>query len=300
MLLTFPLLLCLSFTPLFSQEFRAKVTVNTDRLQGVDRSIFDELERKLTELINDNRWTNFTYAPKERIVCEFAISLTSADENNHYSGELFLTAQRPVYNASYMTTLITFRDRSLTFDYQPFDQIVYNPNAFESNLTATIVYYLYLILTLDSDSFAPLGGNVTRNELMQIVNRASQSYSDDKSWGTMGGNQSRYALAEALGDPAQEPFRRYWYTYHREGLDLLVGNISRGRTNILEGLSLLEETYKARSMSPLFSIFSDAKLKELVEVAKEATESEKKKAFDLLNEIYPTERDTLNSLRRDS
>lgn len=291
-------LLCL-LSPLKGQEFKARITINTERLQGVEKSLFEDLERKLTELINDNRWTNYTYAPSERIVCEFALNLLSVENEHEYKGELFLTAQRPVYNASYMTTLLTFRDKDLTFQYQPFDPILYNPNSFESNLTATIVYYLYLILTLDSDSFSPLGGNLTKNELQQIVNRAAQSFPDDKSWGSMGGNHSRYAVADALNDPSQESFRKYWYTYHREGLDLLVDNIARGRTNILDKLSLLEETYEARSMTPLLMIFSEAKLKELVEVAKEASANEKKKAFDILNKLYPTERDTLNALKRD-
>lgn len=290
--------LLLSAFSLGAQEFRAKVTISTERLQGVEASVFEELERKLTELINDNRWTNYTYAPNERIQCEFAINLHSLDESNNYKGELFLTAQRPVYNASYMTTLLTFRDRELQFTYQPFDQLVYNPTTLESNLTATIVFYLYFILTLDSDSFAPLGGNVARNELQQLVNRAAQSFPDDQSWGAMGGTHSRYAIADALSDPAQEPFRNYWYIYHRQGLDLLVGNISRGRTNILDELVLLEKTYQARSMSPLLMIFSQAKLKELVQIAEEATTSQKSKAFEILNKLYPTERDTLKPLRR--
>lgn len=293
------LLFFLLIPQLKAQEFKARVTINTNRLQGVDQNLFEDLAGKLTELINDNRWTNYTFSPSERIVCEVALNLLSVENEHEYKGELFITAQRPVYNASYMTTLITFRDKDLSFQYQPFDQIQYNPNAFESNLTATIVYYIYLVLTLDNDSFAPLGGNITRNELVQIVNRAGQSFPDDKSWSSRGGTHSRYALAEALNDPAQESFRKYWYTYHREGLDLLVENIARGRTNILDKLSLLEETHKVRSMSPLLMVFSESKLKELVEIAKEASSSEKKKALDILNKLYPTEHDTLSPLRRD-
>lgn len=280
-----------------AQEFKARITINTEHLQGVEKSLFEDLQRKLTELINDNRWSNYNYSSNERIVCEFSLNLLSVENENEYKGELFFTAQRPVYNASYMTSLITFRDKSISFKYQPFDQIIYNPNALESNLTTTIVYYLYLILTLDSDSFAPLGGNIMRNELMQIVNQASQIFPDDKSWSASSGSHSRYAIAEALNDPAQETFRKYWYSYHREGLDLLVDNIARGRTNIIEKLSSLEELYQARSLSPLWMIFAEAKLKELVEIAKEATSNEKKKAFDILLKIYPTERETLSILK---
>lgn len=287
-----------AFVMSVAQEFKAKVSINTDQLQGVEKELFTELERKLTELINDNRWTNYNFSPAERIICDFAVNILSSEESNKYTAELLVTVQRPVYNASYTTTMLSFRDKNLNFEYQPFDQIVYNPNAFESNLTATIVYYLYFILTLDGDSFSPLGGNVAKNELMQIVNRAGQTNPDWKGWSSFDGTHSRYALAEALNDPAQESFRNYWYIYHRKGLDELVGNMQRGRTNMLENLTLLEETWKARSMSPLLMIFSQAKLKELIQVAEKASASEKKAAYDILNKLYPTEGDILNALKR--
>lgn len=298
MLLVLYCIIALTSFSTSAQEFRAKISINTEHLQGIERDVFDQLEQKLGELVNNTHWTNYNFSPNERITCEFAINLLQKSDNNDFQGELFFTAQRPVYNASYSTTLVTFRDKGLSFHYEPFDQLVYNPTSFENNLTATIVYYLYFILTLDSDSFSPLGGNVTRNEMMQIVLKANQAFPDDNGWNSNGGNKSRYALAEALNDPAQEPFRQYWYNYHRQGLDQLVGNISRGRTNILEKLNLLEETNSSRPMSPLLNIFAEAKLKELVAVAEKASTTEKKKAFDILTKLFPTERDTLTPLRR--
>lgn len=298
MLLASTLLLAFNISG-FAQELKSKVTINTDRIEGVDKNAFDDLAQKLTSLINDSKWTNYSYAPIERIQCDFAINILSAAESNKYEAELVVTAQRPVYNASYNTTLLIFRDKNLNFEYQPFEQIQYSSQApLENNLTASIVFYVYLVLTLDADSFSPLGGNIYRNELMQIVNKAASSQPNWKGWSSNDGNLSRYALAEALNDPSLDPFRQYWYLYHRKGLDELVGNLQRGRTNILDNLKMLDEAWKNRPMSPLFTIFSDTKLKELVEIAKDATASEKKAAFTILNKIYPTEGEILSQLKR--
>lgn len=283
--------------PLSAQEFNANVKVNTEQLQGTDKSVFEELERKLTSLINDNTFTALSFSPMERIKCQIAINLTSMEESGKYKGELFITAQRPVYNASYTTTLLTFRDVDLSFTYQPYDQLVYNPNALDNNLTATVVYWLYVVLALDMDSFSPLGGSFACNRLRQLVNTAAQ-IPDTKGWNAFDGTHSRYAMAEALNDPAQEPFRKYWYLYHRKGLDELVANVQRGRTTMLESLKMLEQVWQERNASPLLMVFSQSKLAELVSVAEKATSSEKENAHKILNKLYPTEGNTLSALKR--
>lgn len=278
------------------QEFMAHVKINTEQLPNADKSMFSDLEGKLTSLINDNAFTALTFSPIERINCEIALNLISVEDNSKYKGELFITAQRPVYNASYTTTLLTFRDVDLSFEYQPYDQIIYNPMVIDNNLTATVVYWLYVVLALDLDSFSPLGGTVACNQLQQLVNSAAQ-IPDTKGWNAFDGTHSRHAIAAALNDPAQEPFRQYWYLYHRKGLDELVANVQRGRTTMLESLSMLEEVWQDRNSSPLLMIFSESKLAELVSIAEKANKNEKESARKILNKLYPTEGNVLSKLR---
>ncbi len=297
--------ICVFFTGIFSysntfaQEIKAKVTVETSALAGIERNIFDDLEQKLTDLINNTKWTNLTFSPAERIQCDISITILS-QENNEYNAEFIITAQRPVYNASYTTNILTFRDKKLNFQFEAFTPILYNPNQLDNNLTATIAFYVYLVLALDSDSFSELGGDKYSNQLLQIVNQAAVADTNWKGWTSSDGNKGRYALADALNDPAQRSFRKYWYIYHRKGLDELVGNLKRGIRNIIDNLNLLEATYKARPMSPLLMIFSESKLREFIEVIDGASQSDKKKAFETLNKLYPTEQDVLNQLKRES
>lgn len=294
------LLLLLFLLPIHSlaQELKAKVSVNVDRLGSVDKTQFAELERQLTDMLNNTRWTNAVFTPAERIECSFAINLTSLQEERKYEGELYITAQRPVYNTSYQSPLIVYRDRDLNFEYQSFDAIEYNSNQITNNLVATVVFYAYFILALDFDSFSPLGGNIARNEMRQLVNSAGQANPDWKGWKAYENDYNRYAIAEALNDARQEPFRQFWYQYHRKGLDELVANIQRGRTSMLESLQLLETSWQANSLSPLLMIVSQAKLAELVKVAAQATSEEKQAAYKRLIKMFPTEGNTLDALKR--
>lgn len=294
------LLLLLFLLPIHSlaQELKAKVSVNVDRLGSVDKTQFAELERQLTDMLNNTRWTNAVFTPAERIECSFAINLTSLQEERKYEGELYITAQRPVYNTSYQSPLIVYRDRDLNFEYQSFDAIEYNSNQITNNLVATVVFYAYFILALDFDSFSPLGGNIARNEMRQLVNSAGQANPDWKGWKAYENDYNRYAIAEALNDARQEPFRQFWYQYHRKGLDELVANIQRGRTSMLESLQLLEISWQANSLSPLLMIVSQAKLAELVKVAAQATSEEKQAAYKRLIKMFPTEGNTLDALKR--
>lgn len=64
---------------------------------------------------------------------------------------------RPVYNSSYTTTLLNFRDTNVNFTYTENEPLVYNEMNMESQLTAILNFYVYLILAVDFDSFSPKG-----------------------------------------------------------------------------------------------------------------------------------------------
>ena len=49
------------------------------------------------------------------------------------------------------------RDQCM-INFVQFDQLNYNDETIDNQLTALFAYYAYLIIGLDLDSFAPLGG----------------------------------------------------------------------------------------------------------------------------------------------
>lgn len=280
-----------------AQELNARVTVNTEKVQATNKQVFTTLQTALTEFINNRKWTDATFAVNERIDCTFTLIINEIPSDNNFKGEIQIQARRPVYNSSYTTTLLNFRDRQLEFEYVEFDPLEYNENTLESNLTATIVFYVYTILGLDFDSFALKGGNAYLQQAQQIVNLA-QSQPSWTGWKAFDSNQNRHAVATALTDNTSEAFREMWYTYHLKGLDEMAANADRGRTTILEALPILETVKSAHPTSVLLQMFADAKLDEIVSIYSKATMQEKQEGYKFLSNLYPTQTTRLEALKK--
>lgn len=279
-----------------AQELNARVTVNSEKIQGTSKEVFTSLEKALTEFINNKKWTDATIAVNERIDCTFTIILNEFTENS-YKGEIQIQARRPVYNSSYSTTLLNFRDRQLDFEYTQFEPLEYAETSISNNLVATVVFYIYTVLGLDFDSFSPQGGGAYHERAMQIVNMA-QSQGSWTGWKAFDGNQNRHALATALTDNTGTLFRDLWYTYHLKGLDEMAANPDRGRTNIIAALPILDQIRSTRPVSVLLLLFSDAKLDEVVSIYSKATTQEKQEGLKLLSNLYPTQATRLEPLKK--
>ena len=225
-----------------------------------------------------------------------AIIVNEMDETT-FKSEIQVQARRPVYNSSYTTTLLNFRDQELEFEYTEGETLDYNSNTLTNNLTATVVFYVYLILGLDFDSFALQGGNTYIQQAQQIVNLA-QSEMGWTGWKAFDSNRNRHAVVTALQDNASEAFRQMWYTYHMKGLDEMAANADRGRTTIIEAISALQTVKQARPTSVLLQMFSDAKLDELIAIYSKATSQERQEGYKFLMDIYPAQSTRLEELKK--
>lgn len=279
-----------------AQELNARVTVNGDKIATANKQIFTTLQNALMEFVNNRKWTDATFAVNEKIDCSMTIIVNELDESS-FQTEIQVQARRPVYNSSYTTTLFNFRDQELNFEYMEGEPLDFNSNTLTSNLAATVAFYVYIILGLDFDSFAPKGGTTYIQQAQQIVNMA-QSEMSWNGWKAFESNQNRHALATALQDNASEAFRDMWYTYHRRGLDEMAANPDRGRMTIIEALPALREVRSARPTSVLLQMFSDAKLDEIVAIYSKATTQERQDGYKMLFEIYPTQSTRLEALQK--
>lgn len=279
-----------------AQELNARVTVNGDKIATANKQIFTTLQNALMEFVNNRKWTDATFAVNEKIDCSMTIIVNELDESS-FQTEIQVQARRPVYNSSYTTTLFNFRDQELNFEYMEGEPLDFNSNTLTSNLTATVAFYVYIILGLDFDSFAPKGGTTYIQQAQQIVNMA-QSEMSWNGWKAFESNQNRHALATALQDNASEAFRDMWYTYHRRGLDEMAANPDRGRMTIIEALPALREVRSARPTSVLLQMFSDAKLDEIVAIYSKSTTQERQDGYKMLFEIYPTQSTRLEALQK--
>ncbi|GHU92306.1 DUF4835 domain-containing protein [Bacteroidia bacterium] len=281
-----------------AQELNAKVTVNSDRIQGTNKSIFNALQVALNNFVNNQKWSHTTLAQNEKIDCSFMLTIVTQKDNNYFTAELLVQAQRPVYNSTYTTNLIRFRDADINFEYlenTPFQLVA---NTIDNNLVATVVFYANLILALDFDSFSPKGGSVFYRQAQNIAAQA-QGASGWNGWAAFDKPNNRHGIITSFTDESMSAYRDLWYTYHRKGLDEMTVNPDRARTTILNALPVLEELKgSSRVSNVLLQMFADSKLDEIVSMANKASPEEKKSTYDLLKKVYPTMSTQLDPLKK--
>lgn len=293
------LLVMLVLCPLFmrAQELNCSVEVNTDKIAGTDKNVFTTLQSAITEYMNNTQWGNAQFLANERIECKLFLTVNSY-EGTTMKCDLQVQSLRPVYNSSYTTTLINFKDTNVEFDYQENEPLIYSENTMESNLTAILNFYAFLILAVDFDSFSPNGGDLYFEKANNVVTMAQSS--GESGWKAFEDNKNRSAVLSAFTDKATSSIRTLMYNYHRKGLDEMVLSPDKGKAVITESLGILKSIYDVAPMSVVLSMFKDAKLDELVNVYSKSNVSERQAVYELLYPLYPTEGQRLNQIKEES
>lgn len=277
-----------------AQELNCTVEINTDQVQSTNRQVFETLKTAIADYMNTTHFSNAQFGANEKIDCRLFFTIKEYSDDV-LSGDLQIQSSRPVYNSSYTTTLVNFKDAKIEFTYRENEPLNFTLQNFESQLTAILNYYAYLILAVDFDSFSPRGGEQFYDILENIVQMGQTS--GETGWKAFEDTKNRAAVLAAFKDPATSSLRDLLYTYHRKGLDEMSVAPDKGRQQITLSLKDLEKAYKANPMSVGVSMFKDAKLDELVNVYTKGTAEERKNVFDLLSPIYPTEMQRINLIK---
>lgn len=277
-----------------AQELNCEVTVNTDQVQGTS-SVFQTLQDAIREYMNENHFTNDQYAVNERIDCRLFFTIVEYTDGV-MKGDLQVQSSRPVYNSTYTTTLLNFKDTKMEFAYQEGEPLNFTVNTMENQLTAILNYYAYLIIALDRDSFAPRGGDEAFERLKMIVQMAQSS--GEGGWKAFEDKRNRSAVMSVFTDPGTAGMRDMLYQYHRQGLDEMFLSPDKGRAKITDTLSHLTKVYDVDPMSVGLSMFKDAKLDELVNIYTKASQTERDKVVELLSSLYPTEMKRINMIKK--
>lgn len=289
LLLTF----CLS-TPLFSQELRCNVQIASQQIQGTNKQVFRTLQSSVYEFMNTTRWTDHAYSYDERIECTILINLTTQISADEFSGNMQIQVSRPVYNSSYNSVLLNFKDDDVQFKYVEYQTLDFNEATTPTSLTGLLSYYAYIILGLDYDTYSPDGGSVYFSKAEEIVNKMQNS--NVKGWKAYESRDNRYWLVENILNNAYSPVRECLYRYHRLGLDRMAERLTESRAEIAESLRLLQKAYRAKPGSFILQIFFDAKADELVNIFSESFTDEKKRVYNILSEIDPANISKYNTI----
>ena len=266
-----------------SQELQMKVNINHSQIQGTDASVFDNLQQTLEQFVNERQWTDLQFQKNERIQCSLNITISKyVRDENKFEGSAMIQANRPVFNSAYTSTLYNNKDNDFQFEFAEFDQLNYNDETVDNQLTALVAYYAYFIIGLNLDSFSPLGGSDVLQRCMYLVNNAQNL--GFPGWKSFEDSKNRFAIINDYLDEGMKPFRQLQYDYYRKGLDEMTSNAERGRTEISSTIQEnLKKCHEDKPLSLLPQIWLDYKKDELANIYKgKGTQKEKEALYELL------------------
>ena len=278
-------------------ELNCEVEVNSDKITNGSKEIFKELKQSITDYMNTTKWTNATFGYNERIYCKLMLTLSSWDDaTGLMKGDLQIQSQRPVFNSSYTTAVINFRDTKVDFHFETGQQLVFSELEMEDNLTAILNFWAYIIIGMDFDTFELNGGTPYYERAAQVV-RLAQS-SGESGWKAFEDNTNRSAVLSAFTENNTAAIHQMLYDYHRMGLDQMVVTVDKGRSAITHTLENLAKIYDVAPMSVCLTMFKDAKLDELVNIYSKANATEKQNVYEMLYQVYPSETTRLDNIKK--
>jgi hypothetical protein len=280
------IIMCFGPTLLMAQELKCNIQINSQKIPGTNRQVYQTLQTAIYEFMNNTAWTNHVYNIDERIECNILINLNEQVGSDQYKGTIQVQSRRPIFNTSYNTTTLNFLDNNLDFRYLEFSKLEFSENTFQSNLTSVLAFYAYIILGIDYDTYSPMGGSEYFQKAEKILNNAQNAI--EYGWKAYEGNRkNRYWMIENILNEKYRPIREVYYKYHRLGLDVMNEKVIEGRAVIAESLVLIQKVFREKPDPYLFymQLFFDAKNDELVNLFSDSFPAEKTRVVNLLTEI---------------
>lgn len=277
-----------------ASELNCNVEINAAKVTNASPETFNALKEAIAEYMNTTSFTDAQYSTIEKIDCKLYLTVNDYTDNT-VTGTLQVQSSRPVYGSSYTSTLINLVDNDISFSYTPGDRIIHTSSSVESNLAAILDFFAYLIIAVDSDSFAPKGGDRMYEAAAEIVQLARNT--GEKGWRAIDDSRNRASLLSAITEGNSSAIRSIYYDYHRKGLDIMSVSPDKGRAAITESLKALQSVASAAPMSPVITLFRDTKLDELSNIYSKGPADERKSVYNMLIEIYPTEAKRIESIK---
>jgi hypothetical protein len=257
---------------IFAQDLNARVQILAPQLSNSNKRVLDILEASIKNFLNGRRWTTDALQPQERIDCNFVITITDWDGSSNFKAEAQIQSNRPVFNSSYNSTLLNISDKDFGFTYSEGQALDFSDQNYISNLSSLLAFYAYIITGMDYDSFSKFGGNPYFLKAQTVLNNAQNA--PNAGWKAFENLRNRFWLVEN-------------YIYHRDGLDVMAENKSKGLKAILSIIPQIQKIDKLKQGSVLYQIFFTAKSDEMINILSSADPQDKIKAFNVLSVIDP-------------
>lgn len=274
-----------------AQELKANITVLSNQVgNNVNVNVFRTLQTALNTFINTRKWTSDNFTPNERIECNFLLQLQSTGEMNVYNASLTVQGARPVFNTTYLSPIINFKDDNIIFKYVEFQILEFNDNrvsgsdALVSNLTAIIAYYANMVVAFDYASFSPRGGDPYFTKAQNIVNNAPDGRGIS-GWKAFDGVRNRYWLVENMLNSRYTIMHDVYYNYYRLGMDKLYEDENAARAEVMNVLNLLNNFITDNPNKMISQFFFQGKATELIKIFSKAPQQDKARASEMLQRL---------------
>ncbi|MFV8271115.1 DUF4835 family protein [Flavobacterium sp. GT2N3] len=266
-----------------AQQLNCTVTVDSQTLSVTNQQVFKTLQTSISEYINKTDWTGQAVKQNEKINCSMYITVSS-NNSDQFTATIQVQSSRPIFNSSYSSPVLNYNDKDFNFRYTEFENLIFSPTTFDSNLVSVIAFYSYMILGMDADTFVSGSGNSYFETAQNISNVAQQGGS--KGWSQSDGNQNRYFLINDILSPAFKQVRLTMFEYHA-GLDLMSQDLKASKEKIKESLIDLGNLNTSRPNAFLTRVFFDAKSDEIVSIFSGGPSITISDLADNLNKISP-------------
>lgn len=279
--------------PLLAQEFHCMVQVNYQKLMTTtqqfstgDTRVYESMKQSLEDFINNRKWTTLELEAQEKIECSMSLILTEQSSPTEFKGQLQVQLRRPVFNSSYTSGLFNYLESAdFSFTYNESQPIEWDANSFYGNLSSTIAYYLYVMLGVYFDSFAPEGGAVFFDMASTIAQTAQSS--NYKGWRATDSQKARYWFSENHTNSAYASLHTVYYLYHRQGLDMMTRDQQKARASILQAMEMLGQLHHDHPGVLSEQQFLSTKIDELVSIFTPAPPEEQARLYRVVQEASP-------------
>ncbi len=242
-----PLMCILLISPLIAQRMNCQVSVDMPRLQPQDQQALADLSAKLTDYLNNTRWSD----SNQDLVLNCNVSIIIQTVNQRGSDKVYL-AQFLIGSPSGEN----FYDQSWEFMYFPGQSFEFFRTAFDP-LLDLIDYYAYMVIAGEMDTFELFAGSPFYDKCQDIANRG-QSSNFATGW------KNRLDEAILITDGDHVPLREAKFYYY-EGLYFVEKNPNPeyARQFAEAVIDRLKRVHNKRPNSRVLKRFFDAHFQEM-------------------------------------
>ncbi len=247
----------------YSQELNCTVIVNYQNVPVKNRELLVDFKNVVENYMNTTRFTNLNW-DGDKIDCSLNIFFTSAGSDVSYSAQIVVVSQRPVYQSTRNSALLTLNDSEWSFKYEVGQSMYANLDAFDP-LTSLLDFYGLIIIGFDMDTWEEFGGTPYFNKAFDIVNLASTS-NNKSGWLPSNKIYSRWGLVSDALNEKYAAFRSAIFDYHY-GIDIFAQNKEVGQAKIVELIDGLYDLFERTGImkSVLVQTFFNAKFGEITD-----------------------------------